>query len=300
MKPMEKTLLTLAAGYLRHTPLRRGRWRIIAAALPVLRQQGGELGARRVRTRHGFSFHADLGDWLGQYVWLTGDYEPATAHLIARLLRPGDRFADIGANAGFFTLLAARVVGPSGRVFSFEPVPAMGRRLLADVAANGLSNVTLFEIAVSDREDNLTFHEGPAGHKGVSSLRDIANAAAHFQVKTLPLDTMAQTIGPLRLAKIDVEGAEHKVITGMGHIIARHRPYLLLEMTDAYLRAMGSDAVRLAGDLVARGYRMYAITDQGLDPMDPSQAAREAQYNALFAPEAVPVHWLAGSGSGWA
>lgn len=291
MNIIERTAIGMAAAWLRHSPVTRGRWRIIAAALPLLRREGDTLGTRLVRTRHGFLFHADLGDWLGQYVYLTGDYEPATARVIASLLNHRDHFADVGANAGFFTLLGAQAVGPEGRVVSFEPLPGMRERVRANLRANGFQNVTLYDCALSDREDTLTFHEGPAGHKGVSSLREIANAAARFEVTTRPMDALMAEIGPLRLAKIDVEGAEHKVLQGMQRIIETWRPYLLLEITDGFLRALGSSAIELASDLVTRGYHMYAITERGLRPMTPDQAAVEKQYNALFAPEPIEPGW---------
>ncbi|MEO1766699.1 FkbM family methyltransferase [Thiobacter aerophilum] len=292
MKLTEKTAILAAAAWLRHSPVTRGRWRIIAATLPLLRRQGDRLGTRLVKTRHGFRFHADLGDWLGQYVYLTGDYEPATARVIASLLRPGDHFADVGANAGFFTLLAAQAVGLEGRVFSFEPLPALRDRLEADLKLNGYRNVTLYDFALSDREDTVTFHEGPAGHKGVSSLRAIADAAARFEVKTRPMDALIEEVTPLRLVKIDVEGAEHRVVRGMARIIETDRLYLLMEITDGFLRALGSNAVELACDVVARGYYMYAITEKGLRPMKPKQAAQENQYNALFAPETIEPGWI--------
>lgn len=293
MNLLEKATVTAAAAWLRHSPIRHGRWRVIAQALPILRRHGRCLGNRLVRTRHGFLFNADLGDWLGQYVYLTGTYEPPTARVIQGLLRPGDRFADIGANAGFFTLHAALAVGASGRVFSFEPLPAMRARLQLNVELNAFRNVLLYDFAVADREGKLTFFEGPEGHKGISSLREIENPASKFQVRTRPLDSLAAQVAPLRMVKIDVEGAEHRVLLGMQRIIESQRPYLLLEITDAFLRPFGSDAISLAHDVVRRGYRMYAITEAGLKQMTPEDAADDRQYNALFAPETPPAPLLA-------
>jgi FkbM family methyltransferase len=292
MNQLARSAVAAAALYLRTSPIASARWRVIARFLPVLRKHGASLGEKIVRTRYGFRFRADLGDWLGQYVYLTGTYEPPTARIISALLRPGDRFADIGANSGFFTLLAASRVGTTGKVISFEPVPSMRARLLDNVHLNGFGNVEAHDIALSDRCDTLTFYVGPEGHKGVSSLRVIENPGARLQVKTVPLDDMADEVGHLRLAKIDVEGAEQKVLKGMQRITEKHRPFLLLEITDAFLRAMGDDAVSLAEGLVAKGYLMYAITESGLCPMTPQQAAEQRQYNALFAPEPVPDHLL--------
>lgn len=293
MNLLTRLAVAAAALYLRTSPIAAGRWRVIPRFLPQLRTHGATLGERIVRTRHGFRFRADLGDWLGQYVYLTGTYEPPTARIISALLRPGDRFADIGANSGFFTMLAASRVGATGKVISFEPVPSMRARLLDNVRLNGFTNVETHDVALSDHCDTLTFYVGPEGHKGVSSLRVIDNPGAQLQVKTMPLDAMADPLGRLRLAKIDVEGAEQKVLMGMQHITEEHRPFLLIEITDAFLRAMGDDAVSLAEGLTTKGYLMYAITESGLCPMTPQQAAEQGQYNALFAPEPVPESLMA-------
>jgi hypothetical protein len=101
MDKLLRIVLPIAAMYMRHTPINSGRWRLNQLFLPVLRRYGSELGERVIRTRYGFKMQADLGDWLGQKVYLTGAYERQTASLIATLLRPGDVAVDIGANAGF-------------------------------------------------------------------------------------------------------------------------------------------------------------------------------------------------------
>lgn len=63
---------------------------------------------REVRARQGFLMEVDLGDWLGRHLYVTGEYEPATTHVIAELLHPGRVFLDVGANLGYFSLLAAK------------------------------------------------------------------------------------------------------------------------------------------------------------------------------------------------
>lgn len=298
MKVVNRLALASAACYLRRSPVPYGRWRLVSRFLPVLRQTGKDLGERVVRTRYGFRYKADLGDWLGQYVYLTGVYEPPTARVIAGLLRPGDSVVDVGANSGFFTLLASRRVGPRGRVSSFEPVPAMRQRLLDNIELNGMRNVRVHEVAVSDAEGVLPLFEGPEGHKGLSSLRPVANAVGCIEVRTVALDDLRETLSPIRLVKIDVEGAESRVLAGMARILEQDRPFLVIEITDAYLRSFGDGATALASGLSHLGYGMYRIDPSGLVPMRPEQAAQEAQYNALFAPEPPPPPLLAKNNHG--
>jgi FkbM family methyltransferase len=293
MNSLSRLALASASCYLRRSPVPYGRWRLVQQFLPALRKTGKDLGERVVRTRYGFRYKADLGDWLGQYVYLTGVYEPPTARVIAALLRPGDSFIDVGANSGFFTLLAAHRVGPAGHVSSFEPVPSMRKRLLDNIGLNAMHNVTVHDVAASNAEGVLPLFEGPEGHKGISSLRHIDNSAATIQVRTVPLDTLRGSFSPVRLVKIDVEGAEQLVLYGMDRILQEDRPYIVIEITDDYLRAFGHGAVRLAQHLTKMGYRMYAISPGGLVPMQAERAADDSQFNALFAHAPVPDSLLA-------
>jgi len=289
MNLLFRSSLSLASAYLRHIPIKQGRWRLIKIFLPRLRADGSNLGERVVRTRYGFLFKADLGDWLGQYVYLTGSYEPPTARVIAELLNPGDTFIDVGANSGFFTLLASRRVGPNGRVLAFEPVPSMRERLRANLSLNGSTNVAIHDIALSNRAGEHLFHEGPPGHKGLSSLRSLDNEAVTFSVKTMPLDELLGDKFAISLIKIDVEGAEQLVVDGMRRLLARQKPDIVIEVTDNYLAAFGHNAVALCRSLSDMGYRMYCIEDEVLIPMEPESAATITQYNALFTCKDVPA-----------
>lgn len=280
--------ITIGSFYLRYSPIPIGRWRLIKHYLPRLRMIGNNLGERIVRTRYGFYYKADLGDWLGQYVYLTGAYEPPTARVIAELLQTGDNFIDVGANSGFFTLLACHRVGPTGRVNSFEPVPSMRGRLQDNIALNSFRNVIVHDVAASNSENVLPLFEGPEGHKGISSLRHIDDSAATIQVRTIPLDALRNTLSDIKLVKIDVEGAEQLVLEGMSRILEEDHPYIVIEITDEYLRAFGHNAVQMSHHLVSLGYRMYAIRSEGLEPMNADRAADINQFNALFAHAPIP------------
>jgi len=287
MNLFKRTGLSLASLYLRNLSNPFGRWRIINYFLPLLRSSGRELGERVVRTRYDFYFKADLGDWLGQYVYLTGNYEPPTAKVIADTLSPGDTFIDIGANAGFFTLLASSCVGESGKVFAFEPVPSMNKRITDNISLNSMKNITVHSSAVSNKKDVLSLFEGPDGHKGISSLRPIDNSAATLKVNTAPLDSYIDSFKSIKLIKIDVEGAEQLALEGMQQVIQKFRPFLVIEITDEYLRSFGHDAISLASKLTGTGYYMYAIRPEGLEKISPAQAADEDQFNAFFTPENI-------------
>lgn len=279
---LKRRLISLAALILRHSPFERGRYRITSTVLPWLRRLGPAMGVRVVHTRFRFLFQADLADWLGQYVYLTGVYEPATSAMFEHLLEPGECMLDVGANAGFFSLLCAKLVGPGGRIFAFEPIPSVRQRLEANIALNGVRNVRVMGVAVSDRPAQLTMFEGPDGHKGISSLRPLAQASGTLMVQTVALDDMCEEIeGPVRCIKIDVEGAEMLALLGMQKLLVRDHPYLIIEFTDESLRSFGHSARQMADWLAALGYSLYRIEEPGLIPLELEQPNLPRQYNVL-------------------
>ncbi len=276
--------IRLGALYLRHTPFEFGRWRLNSILLPMLRRIGPHMGRCTVRCRHGFRFIADLGDWLGQQIYLKGVYERPTADIFARLIKLGDNVLDVGANAGYFTVLASHLSGSSGRVLAFEPVPGVRAQLRANLELNHMHNVTLHETVVSNQNGVVTLYEGPQGHKGLSSLRPLDDAAQALTVRAVRLDDLADTPAKISFVKIDVEGAELMVLQGMSRIIERDHPYLVIEFTDSYLQSFGASATLLADWLWNAGYELFRISEQGLIPINAIGAQLAFQFNALCIP----------------
>jgi len=119
-------------------------------------------------TPEGLRFHLDLRTYP-DCCMAFGLYELDTARIIRKLLRPGDTFVDGGANIGYFSLIAAKAVGPAGRVHAFEPQPDNRRRLEEHVAMNSLSKVvTIHPVALSDARGRMELHtyENPAANHG--------------------------------------------------------------------------------------------------------------------------------------
>lgn len=161
-------------------------------------------------------------------------YEPDLTAFIAAFVRPGSVFVDIGANAGLFSVLAARCASPGGRVLSFEPHPEARARLRDLVEVNGLTDVvTTSPHAVSD----VSGHSVRLFVTGASELSTIDPSAAplgglhrydhSIEVPVTTLDDWLEAAGPpwstgrLDLIKIDVEGEEASVIRGMARTLAR-------------------------------------------------------------------------------
>jgi FkbM family methyltransferase len=243
------------------------------------------MGETQIMTRHGFSMIVDLGEWIGQHIYMTGDFEPSTARLLHSRLRDGDIAVDVGANIGFFTLVASQRVGPSGKVYAFEPVPSTNAALRDNLRINSAGNVVVHQVALSNCDGMVTIYEGPARNKGLSSMRRIDDAARELNVPSAALDHIDLDTGPIRLVKIDVEGAEQLVIEGMVECLKRWHPWLIVEITDGFLARFGHSALSLSGKLRELGYRMYEINDDGITLMPEAPDAWPKQFNAFFSAE---------------
>jgi FkbM family methyltransferase len=186
-------------------------------------------------------------------------YEPGATSVLLRLLEPGDTFVDIGANAGYFTVLAALRVGSAGRVVAFEPNPVVRDQLRRHVELNAIADrVTIADVALSDRDDDggTLFVSCWPDNDGISSLTPSAETMARgglrgdatVAVRVRRFDTWSATatLDRIDLLKIDVEGAEAHVLKGMTATFDRSRPRRIICETPrdseavALLRGRGS------------------------------------------------------------
>jgi FkbM family methyltransferase len=168
--------------------------------------------------------------------WL-GTFERYEQDLLSRIVVPGDVVFDIGANVGFYTLLAARLVAPTGIVVAFEPVARNIRYLRRHLEMNGCSNVRVFAAAVSDQVGTANFEAGPSHSEG-HLITDDSPASSAYSVSLVTLDRLvAQRETPIpQLIKIDVEGAEYAVLRGATDLLRSARPQILLSTHSTALR----------------------------------------------------------------
>ena len=155
-----------------------------------------------------------------------GDVEPLVQKRLTELLQPGAVFWDVGASLGFFTLIASRIVGPSGRVVAFEPDAAMAALLREHVVRNDVRNAAIHEVAAWSSAGQLSF--GRAGIPGHIHGR-VGGVDATTSVDAVTLDAFEDERPP-DVIKIDVEGAEEEVLRGAHGILGRARPDVVCEI----------------------------------------------------------------------
>ncbi|HEX5102457.1 MAG TPA: FkbM family methyltransferase [Pirellulaceae bacterium] len=158
---------------------------------------------------------------------LLGTYEREQTALFQRHIRSGQQVLDIGAAAGYYTLLAARLVGPTGSVIAFEPNPENLPYLRTHVRQNGLAHVRVLNLAVSDQDGTARF----GGGTGTGTARLQADGAYEVAVRRLDDLAAEHDLAPQHL-KIDVEGAELAVLRGGERLIREHRPTIFLSTHD--------------------------------------------------------------------
>lgn len=160
---------------------------------------------------------ATHGCWIG---W----YEQGAQRAFVESIRPGDVVFDIGANVGFFTLLASRRVGEAGRVYAFEPLPRNLAYLDVHLRANGITNTEVIPLAVSDRSGTGRFSVAESAAMGKIS------SEGSIEVRLASLDELIASCVVVRphFMKIDVEGAESEVLAGAAVLLREEPPIIHL------------------------------------------------------------------------
>jgi FkbM family methyltransferase len=195
---------------------------------------------------------------------LHGDYEPETKSLLTNLIRPGMIVFDVGAHVGHYTLLAARLVGPTGHVYAFEPEPDNYSLLTRNVALNGYANVTCTPKAVSNCSGSLTLYVNPQGNDRHSIVNDARSPVRLVErdVPTITLDEFVSTMGipGVDVIKMDIEGAEPLALAGMAELLrSKAGLKLVMELAPQILRAGGTDPVEFLLSLRAMGFTLTPV-----------------------------------------
>ena len=213
--------------------------------------------------------------------WL-GHYEHEKQGLVRRLVSPGMKVFDVGANAGFYTLAFSRLVGDQGHVWAFEPFAENASNLLRHLALNQINNVTLIQAAVA-RGPGITGFDIARNN----SMGAISGGSKGYLVPTVGLDSLIQggTLPLPDLIKMDVEGAESLVLEGAKELLERGTVSLVIALH-------GDQQMRACISLLNRsGYEAFRLDGQPVaadgDFVDEIYAMPKASMSAAFSLSAV-------------
>lgn len=270
---------------------------------------------------HGYEMLLDPGDWSERVFLVVGRYYDLGSQLVMReLLTPGSTFIDVGANIGMLTLLAARLVGPEGRVVSFEPNPEVRARLEENIRRNRIGHVEVRAQGLSDAPGELVLHV-PERHSGEGSFAAATGGegpaiAARYAVRVVRgdeagLEAAAARPGSRVVLKLDVEGFECRALRGLAGFIGRTRPLVLTEANAEHLGRAGASLDELFGIMAGHGYEAYAVGTRrrgirrvlALGAVEGPDAVRGTVTDLLWLHGGIRAHpWLkrrVTTGRGW-
>ena len=240
----------MAIGFSRFTPdsllgrVLRLPLRLVPKRAVVTVRSGLNKGLRWVV---GTSIH---GCWLGHYEIEKQDW-------VHRLVKPGMNVLDVGANAGFYTLAFSRLVGSAGHVWAFEPFAQNASNILRHLELNETKNVTLIQSAVASESGLSGFHIGSNNAMGA-----ISESGADYLVPTVTLDALVESGNfPIPdVIKMDVEGAESRVLDGAMKLLASRKTSFLIALH-------GHQQMQLClTRLQQSGYRVFQLDGQAVSP----------------------------------
>ncbi len=215
-------------------------------------------------TRFGCTLSGNTRDFIQRYIYYFGVWEPNISAWIERSLAPGDMFIDVGANIGYYSLLAGRVVGSHGKVVAIEALPEIFDRLAVHVAQNGLENVRLVNEAAAEEAAQITLYFG--AEKNIGSTSTVQSAETSDRTATVPARPLwsmlsAQERKRARVIKIDVEGAEASVIRGLHLDSPEYRSdlELVIEVSCERWQDEGSRANEFIGFMQSFGFNVYVL-----------------------------------------
>ena len=222
-------------------------------------------------------------------------YEQETSQVYIDLLQPGDTFIDIGAHIGYFSLLAASLIGQDGLVMCFEPNESNLDQLKKNVIINQFTNIQVMPFAVGNENKKVDFflnQDNDGGH----ALWDVGKhdfnikSREHSELFTVQMKTLDSILSDnrldnLKLIKMDVEGCESMVIDGAMNTLKLHNyPFVISEINRFALSEMESSEDELRKKMQGLGYDCYVLTEAGLILQAPGKYIEcDYVFNVLFA-----------------
>jgi FkbM family methyltransferase len=228
-----------------------------------------------------------INDVIGSRLYLARSYEPDDIAALKKLVRPGDKIADIGANIGYLSLHFAKCASPTGHVYAFEPMSYLHPVVTLNSSLNKLTNISVHPYVVSTTSEGRAMAQVPQGGAPLAffTLSDDPNG-----VQTVRLDEFANTAGVERfdLVKIDVEGGEVSVLKGASSLLENpdRRPrVLMIEIVNAQLKRFGNSLEDVFGILLPLGYKPHIYRNEKFEAVaDPLSADC---WNVFFFNEAL-------------
>jgi len=196
--------------------------------------------------------------YLDQQLIRYGTFEPDSTTAIGRLVKSGQTALDVGANIGYYTVRLSKLVGPEGRVIAFEPTAHFLDVLKRNIAANGLDNVEVHNVGLSDKAGEQVIDIGPSS----ATMHSPPGFDKVLSTERIRLTTLSEFVDQTGLAridfiKIDVDGHEPRFFEGAWPVLDRLSPVILCEVSHLHYLEAGYTAWDFYASAQEHGYRIY-------------------------------------------
>ena len=233
----------------------------------------------------GFELYVYEHDWdIGEHIIETRQYEPQVTAFLKRHLQEGMTFVDVGANIGYFTLMAATLVGRSGRTIAVECNPRNCELIYMSLHRSGFDDVLVYPFAVSDTRKLMSFTSGFSNGVVNELAEDDQEAVI---VPAVTLDSLLINEPRIDIIKMDIEGSEAKAWQGMRQVIEKHRPVIMMEFFPSLLEWISEiKAEEFLSGIFTSGYTasiLQATPNESLEASSPEEvmAAWRKQCEAV-------------------
>jgi FkbM family methyltransferase len=266
-KIVTEGLTSIFRAYVRYAPTQIGKRLMFNKVInPYLSWRSFSTVATTI---FGAKLAVSLPDLIQSRIYFFGFWEPQLTYFIKSGLKDGDYFVDVGANIGYFSLLASRIVGPKGRVFAVEASPCIFRKLEHNGGLNNCENISFFNIAASDAHGTLEIYLGNSENLGATTtVASVALLSAQKLEAKIPAAPLSAIIGEenllnARIIKIDVEGAEPSVIRGIAALLHKFgdKTEWIIEISPQWSNEEGDETGKLIATFREAGYKLYKITN---------------------------------------
>lgn len=216
-----------------------------------------KFSVRKVK-RDGIWYELDLSEYMEWVIYYGLNVE--NRRDLYCLIKRDMVLFDVGSNIGETLLNFAKLTGETGKVYGFEPVPYSFDKCSNNISLNRFNNVSVSQIALSNKEETLFFQETNNNNSG-GVFMNKNNTPGSYKVEGVTLDAYVERIGitHLDLIKVDVEGFETNVLKGASETCKKFRPKLFVEVDDVNLKSQGSSANELIALITSYGYQISKI-----------------------------------------
>lgn len=221
----------------------------------------GDLNGRRnVELPAGIMMNVGIVDVIERSLLTTGTWDRIVQDCLQQLLKPGDTFLDVGANIGYFSMLASKIVGESGTVVSFEPSARALTRLTLHGCMNRCRNLLVCSHAVGEVAGRAALNWASAANIGGSTIN--RGTGAHVeQIFVRRLDDVCEELSlKPRLIKMDIEGFEMYALEGARQMLQQYHPNVICELTGAFLKDHGQSSESLVRFMAELNYRAFLMS----------------------------------------